>query len=288
MDGKQIFRKRALFSSATLLAATLLAGILLAAILLAACAQTSSAHPPAEMSPLQEVQPELPNPASVNCQEQGGSLEIRSDESGGQIGICIFPDGSECEEWTLFRGECSPTPLAVYAWVGHVNSAPSGSQYDDYLSLMPVGAGEIGISGINPEVEAQTVALRDGTGNMEFPAFWGSLACDVPDYGGCQLLASAVRYGQYLVEPAAVDGWKGSVACSHFNSSPSNICGNAFVLAGDFPVWYGLWSADPGLLAQIENLQDSGQMIRVWGQLLAGVPDVNGTQIQVERIDLAE
>lgn len=48
----------------------------------------------------------LPNPASVYCEEQGYTLEIRTAEDGSQSGICIFPDGSECEEWTYFRGEC--------------------------------------------------------------------------------------------------------------------------------------------------------------------------------------
>ena len=51
---------------------------------------------------------ELANPASVHCVEQGGSLEIRTDETGGQFGVCIFDDGSECEEWAFFRGECKP------------------------------------------------------------------------------------------------------------------------------------------------------------------------------------
>lgn len=50
----------------------------------------------------------MANPASVNCEEKGGRLEIRKDASGGEIGICVFPDGSECEEWAFFRGECQP------------------------------------------------------------------------------------------------------------------------------------------------------------------------------------
>lgn len=50
----------------------------------------------------------LANPASVYCEEKGGKLEIRTDENGGQYGVCIFEDGSECEEWAYFRGECQP------------------------------------------------------------------------------------------------------------------------------------------------------------------------------------
>ncbi|MBG0771203.1 MAG: DUF333 domain-containing protein [Anaerolineaceae bacterium] len=49
----------------------------------------------------------LANPASVYCEEQGGTLDIR-DEDGGQVGYCIFADGSECEEWAFYRGECGP------------------------------------------------------------------------------------------------------------------------------------------------------------------------------------
>ena len=50
----------------------------------------------------------LANPASVFCEENGGELEIREDESGGQIGLCLFSDGSQCEEWAFYRGECQP------------------------------------------------------------------------------------------------------------------------------------------------------------------------------------
>ena len=49
----------------------------------------------------------MANPASVFCEEQGGTLEIRMTDTG-DIGICIFPDGSECEEWAFFRGDCKP------------------------------------------------------------------------------------------------------------------------------------------------------------------------------------
>lgn len=51
----------------------------------------------------------LSNPASVYCEEQGYRLEIREDDEGNQYGVCVFPDGSECDEWAFFRGECGPT-----------------------------------------------------------------------------------------------------------------------------------------------------------------------------------
>jgi heat shock protein HslJ len=48
----------------------------------------------------------LANPASVYCEEQGGSVDIRMQE-GGEVGYCVLPNGSECEEWAFFRGECA-------------------------------------------------------------------------------------------------------------------------------------------------------------------------------------
>lgn len=48
----------------------------------------------------------LSNPASTNCVEKGGTLEIR-DEAAGQVGYCKFSDGSECEEWAYLKNECT-------------------------------------------------------------------------------------------------------------------------------------------------------------------------------------
>ena len=49
----------------------------------------------------------MPNPAAVHCEEQGGKLEIRT-EAEGEAGYCLFDDGSECDEWAFFRGDCAP------------------------------------------------------------------------------------------------------------------------------------------------------------------------------------
>jgi putative hemolysin len=50
----------------------------------------------------------IPNPASVFCEENGGTLVLRSDTAGNVQGICIFLDGSECDEWAYYREECKP------------------------------------------------------------------------------------------------------------------------------------------------------------------------------------
>ncbi|NYZ74395.1 DUF333 domain-containing protein [Candidatus Micrarchaeota archaeon] len=50
----------------------------------------------------------MANPASVYCEDNGGTLEIREGEDG-QYGVCKLPGGVECEEWAFFRGECNAT-----------------------------------------------------------------------------------------------------------------------------------------------------------------------------------
>ena len=50
----------------------------------------------------------IPNPASQFCINCGYCCEIRTDPQGGQFGVCVFPDGSECEEWSFYRKCNSP------------------------------------------------------------------------------------------------------------------------------------------------------------------------------------
>jgi putative hemolysin len=48
----------------------------------------------------------IPNPASFYCQEMGYLVEMRETDEGTQ-GVCIFPDGKECEEWDFLAGRCA-------------------------------------------------------------------------------------------------------------------------------------------------------------------------------------
>ncbi|MCL4559622.1 MAG: DUF333 domain-containing protein [Chloroflexi bacterium] len=78
--------------------------LLLAAMIASGCA---AQQPPSPTATPTDANTGIANPASVYCTEKGYSLEIRTAADGSQYGACIFPDGSECEEWAYFRGECS-------------------------------------------------------------------------------------------------------------------------------------------------------------------------------------
>ncbi len=105
-------------------------------ILLAGCGQLTTQ--PAEPNP--SATPNLPNPASVYCEQQGYRLEIRTAQDGSQSGVCIFPDGSECDEWAFYRHECTPAtqdasmpnPASVFCeqqgYAVDIRTASDGSQ----------------------------------------------------------------------------------------------------------------------------------------------------------------
>jgi putative hemolysin len=76
----------------------------------------------------------IPNPASIYCEQNGNKLEIQTASDGSQSGVCVFLDGSTCEEWAYYRGECgpsaqaSPTPaMTVEATTQASGDSPGGS-----------------------------------------------------------------------------------------------------------------------------------------------------------------
>ncbi len=51
-------------------------------------------------------------------------------------------------------------------------------------------------------------------------------------------------------------------------------------------LYFGIDSMDPEVKSQIEALRDSGKIVHLYGTLLSNVPDYNGSQIQVDRIEI--
>ena len=45
------------------------------------------------------------NPAAVYCDEMGYEYKVEKTDDG-EKGICVLPDGSECDAWAFYRGEC--------------------------------------------------------------------------------------------------------------------------------------------------------------------------------------
>ena len=51
-------------------------------------------------------------------------------------------------------------------------------------------------------------------------------------------------------------------------------------------ICFGIDFLDPAVKAQIEALRDSGKIFHLFGTLLSNVPDYNGSQILVDRIEV--
>jgi len=150
-----------------------------------------------------ENESELPNPASVYCEEQGGTLEIRTDADGNQYGVCLFADGSECDEWAFFRGECQPgesladqagiaNPASVYCveqggtldLESGMCSFPDGSQCDEWAfyrgDCQPGQAADEGsLGGVGIANPASAYCVEQG-GTSETRT-----AADGSEYGMC-------------------------------------------------------------------------------------------------------
>lgn len=184
-------------------------------------------------APLTQVTPEpaatdmsqvgMPNPASVYCEQNGNKLEIVTAADGSQSGRCVFPDGSVCDEWAYYRGECGPavmespadangggpggsggteeqasggymppgTTEQITDWWGVIKSTEPGAQFDDCFERQ--GLGQViyfGIDSMDPAVRSQIEALRDSGKTVHL---YGTLFSNVPEYNGSQILVDHIE-----------------------------------------------------------------------------------------------
>ena len=51
-------------------------------------------------------------------------------------------------------------------------------------------------------------------------------------------------------------------------------------------LYFGIDSLDPAVQAQIAALRDTGKVVHLFGTLFSNVIDYNGSQIQVDRIEV--
>ncbi|MDD1696661.1 MAG: DUF333 domain-containing protein [Methanoregula sp.] len=89
-----------------------------AAIFIAGCTQQVPpvTTPTTSVTGMKTVSPTsagMANPASVNCENIGGTTEIKKNPDGSEYGMCTFQNGTSCEEWALFRNEGCKAGVAV-------------------------------------------------------------------------------------------------------------------------------------------------------------------------------
>jgi putative hemolysin len=265
----------------------------------------------------------IANPASVYCAQKGNKLEIRTAADGSQSGMCVFPDGKTCDEWAYFRGECgpaaqtSPTPAISVAptavssgggaggnppgsfvtpgtaekvadWWGIIKGTTPGAQYDDYFERRDLGQTILfGIDSMDPAVRSQIQAVR---GSGKIVHLYGTLFSNVPDYNGSQIRVDRIevegqRQGSFVTPSTTekVVNWWGIIK----GNGPGAQFDDCFERQdlGQI-ISFGIESMDPAVRSQVQALRDSGRVVHLYGTLSSNVPDCNGSQIQVERIEL--
>lgn len=247
------------------------------------------------------VAPDAPagmaNPASVYCEEHGGRVQLRNSDAG-QYGVCVFSDGQECEEWALYRGECtigtsssaapaapstapqvaprSPQMPSGADWIGVIAGTPLGSQFDDYFQMVDQDGARVGIDGQSDEINAQLIAARD-SGVMVH--VWGTLNSDTMDVNGSQILATRLEVASAATEME----WLGTIV-----STPAGAqYDDSFQIPVDWQdVSVGIDGQNDEIDAQLVALRNTGDTVHIWGMLHTGVSDVNGTQIEVTRLEV--
>jgi len=53
-------------------------------------------------------------------------------------------------------------------------------------------------------------------------------------------------------------------------------------------IYFGIDSRDPAVETQIVALRDTGKIVHLYGTLVSNVPDCNGSQVLVERIEVED
>ena len=267
-----------------------------------------------ESVPTDMPQAGMPNPASVYCTQQGNTHEIRTADDGSQTGICIFPDGSTCDEWAYYRGECGPaipvvtvettanpsdepgsfvspgTTEEITDWWGVIKSTDPGAQFDDYFVRQDTGQViYFGIDSLDPAIKSQIEALRD---SGKIVHLYGTLFSNVPDSYGSQIQVDRIEVenqasGGYMPPGTEeeITNWWGVIK----STEPGAQYDDYFERQDMGQViYFGIDSMDPAIKSQIEALRDSGKIVHLYGTLLSNVPDYNGSQIQVVRIEVEQ
>jgi putative hemolysin len=181
----------------------LLTACVLIIVTSAACSSLKVQIPEPTATDMPQVN--MPNPASVYCKQNGYTLEIVTADDGSQSGVCVFPDGSTCDEWAYFRGECGPatqtsptlvmtseaTTEEVTDWWGVIKSVEPGAQFDDYFERQDQGQIILfGIDTMDSAVKSQIEALRD---SGKIVHLYGTLFSNVPDVNGLQILVERIE-----------------------------------------------------------------------------------------------
>jgi putative hemolysin/membrane-bound inhibitor of C-type lysozyme len=116
-------------------------------------AQTPSSEKPTETSP------QIANPASVFCMDNGGYLASVIIE-GREVSNCTLPNGTVCDEWKLFRGECVVE--------GVVNKATYTKDNVTVTAVFHIKAGTVILDAPSLNITAQELKVAEAASGAKY------------------------------------------------------------------------------------------------------------------------
>ena len=216
----------------------------------------------------------------------GTLLSNVPDYNGSQIQV----DRIEVEEQASGGYKPPETAEKLADWWGVIKSTKPGAQFDDYFERRDLGQViYFGIDSMDPAVKSQIKALRD---SGKIVHLYGTLLSNVPDYNGSQIQVDRIE-----VEEQASGGYKPPETAEQLadwwgviKSTPPGAEFDDYFERRDLGqvIYFGIDSMEPAIKSRIKALRDSGKIVHLYGTLLSNVPDVNGSQIQVDRIEVEE
>jgi putative hemolysin len=147
---------------------------------------------------------ELASRAIQHCAAEGGKRVVERAVDGG-IGVCVFPNNRQCEEWALLRGDCprGGIPVAGYATTSERHCAIRGARmtipgcaltpaglYESSVATLTLGAGRVAMVRISSAGDANRYLVP---GNWESSGHVVTVSTEderlVFDYTGDRLIA---------------------------------------------------------------------------------------------------
>ncbi len=176
--------------------------------------------------------------------------------------------------------------VVVTDWWGVIISNPSGAQFDDYFERRDSAQIiDYGIDSADPAISAQIKELRDSGKTIHL---YGLLVNNVLDVNGSQIQPDRIEVSDAAggwIPPGTsepISDWWGVI-----RSTPCGAQFDDYFERQDLGqiIYLGIDSTDPTIKAQIEALRDSGTIVHLYGSLISNITDLNGSQVQVEKIE---